>query len=81
MAKTIKSEVFDAANFLDNKEVLKEYLNIALESEDPKELLRAQDTVARAKYTLITSISQDEVIQHAIVSSQRPLYYVERNSK
>ncbi len=64
MTKKIKSEAFDAASFLDNTEVIKEYLNISLESEDPKELLRALDTVARQKITLSTFISQDEGIQH-----------------
>lgn len=49
MAKKIKSEIFDAANFLDNEEVIAEYINIALESNDPNELLKALDTVARAK--------------------------------
>ncbi|HAR79306.1 MAG TPA: putative addiction module antidote protein [Succinivibrionaceae bacterium] len=49
MTKKINSEVFDAANFLDNEEVIAEYINIALESDDPNDLLRALDTVARAK--------------------------------
>lgn len=49
MADLIKSEVFDAANFLDNEEVVAEYLNNALESEDLNEFLKALNTVARAK--------------------------------
>lgn len=40
---------FDAAEFLDNEEVIAEYLAAAAEDEDPNVLLRALLDVAKAK--------------------------------
>jgi probable addiction module antidote protein len=40
---------FDAANFLDNEEVISEYLNAALEDENPDVFLIAVRDVARAR--------------------------------
>ena len=77
MAKMIKSEVFDAANFLDNEEVIAEYLNIALESGDPNELLKALDTVARAKG--MTKIAKEtglnrESLYKSLKEGKRPYF-------
>lgn len=40
---------FDAADYLDNEEVIAEYLNAALEEEDPDVFLVAVRDVARAR--------------------------------
>ena len=45
----IELSEFDAAEYLDNEETIIEYLNLALADEDPKEFLRALNTVARAR--------------------------------
>jgi len=77
MIKKVKTEIFDAANFLDNKEVIAEYINIALESEDPNDLLRALDTVARAKG--ISKISKEtglnrESLYKSLKEGKRPYF-------
>ena len=40
---------FDVVDFLDSDEALVEYLNVALETNDPKYFTRALGNVARAK--------------------------------
>ena len=40
---------FDVVDFLDSDEVLVEYLNVALEENDPKYFAKALGNVARAK--------------------------------
>ena len=40
---------FDAVDFLDSDEALVEYLNVALEENDPKYFAKALGNVARAK--------------------------------
>ena len=77
MIKKMKTEIFDAANFLDNEEVIAEYINIALESEDPNDLLRALDTVARAKG--ISKISKEtglnrESLYKSLKEGKRPYF-------
>jgi len=44
-----KPVVFDAADYLDNEEVIAEYLNVALSSEDPDLFLQAIADVAKAR--------------------------------
>jgi len=45
----IKTTEFDPANYLDNEEVIAEYLNLALASGDTDLLLSAIGDVAKAK--------------------------------
>lgn len=40
---------FDAADYLDNEEVIAEYINAALEDENPEVLLQAIADVAKAR--------------------------------
>lgn len=47
MAK--KAPVFDAAEYLDNPEIIARYLSEALESGDPRLITKAIGTVARAE--------------------------------
>lgn len=44
-----KLSKFDAADYLDNEEVIAEYLNAALEDEDPDVFLVAVSDVAKAR--------------------------------
>ena len=44
-----KPVVFDAADYLDSEEVIAEYLNVALASEDPDLFLQAIADVAKAR--------------------------------
>ena len=48
---------FDVVDFLDSDEALIEYLNVALEANDPKYFTKALGNVARAKG--MSSISED----------------------
>ena len=48
---------FDIVDFLDSDEALVEYLNVALEMNDPKYFTKALGNVARAKG--MSSISED----------------------
>ena len=41
--------MFDAAEFLDNEEVIAEYLSAAIEDPDPDVFLRAMANVAKAR--------------------------------
>lgn len=46
---TIDYSTFDASNYLDNEEVVAEYLTAAAEDENPDVLLRALSEVAKAR--------------------------------
>lgn len=46
---SLKTTKFDAAEYLDGEEAIAAYLNDALESDQPEELIHALGTVARAK--------------------------------
>ena len=48
---------FDIVDFLDSDEALVEYLNVALETNDPKYFTKALGNVARAKG--MSSVSED----------------------
>jgi len=48
-AKAMGVAPFDAARYLDCDDTISEYLNLALDSEDPGALLDALRTVARAR--------------------------------
>lgn len=48
---------FDVVDFLDSDEALVEYLNVALETNDPKYFTKALGNVARAKG--MSSVSED----------------------
>lgn len=52
----MKLKKFDVVDFLDNDEALVEYLNAALEEDDPKYFAKALGNVARAKG--MTSVSE-----------------------
>lgn len=52
----MKLKKFDVVDFLDNDEALVEYLNAALEEDDPKYFAKALGNVARAKG--MTSMSE-----------------------
>ena len=45
----MKLKRFDVVDFLDSDEALVEYLNVALEENDPKYFVKALGNVARAK--------------------------------
>ena len=45
----MKLKKFDVVDFLDNDEAMIEYLNVALETNDPKYFTKALGNVARAK--------------------------------
>ncbi len=46
---TVKISAYDTAEFLDNEEVIAEYLAAAMESPDPDVFIAALATVARAR--------------------------------
>ena len=46
---TVKLAPFDASNYLDNDEVIAEYLTAAMEDENPDVLLSALSDVAKAR--------------------------------
>ena len=48
-AKAVRVAPFDIAEFLDNEEVIAEYLAIALEDPNPDVFLRAMANVAKAR--------------------------------
>lgn len=52
----MKLKKFDVIDFLDSDEALIEYLNVALEENDPKYFTKALDNVVRAKK--ISSIAE-----------------------
>jgi probable addiction module antidote protein len=46
---TIKTRTFTAADYLDNEETIAEYLNLALDDQNPEMLLLAIANIARAR--------------------------------
>lgn len=72
-----KIAVFDAADYLDNDEVIVEYLNAALEDENPDVFLRAISDVAKAKG--MTKLAKDtglgrESLYKALAPGAKPRY-------
>ena len=49
----MKLKRFDVVDFLDSDEALVEYLNVALEENDPKYFAKALGNVARAKRNVL----------------------------
>lgn len=73
--KTIHA--FDAADYLDSKEVIAEYLNAALEDENPDVLLQAIADVAKARG--MTQLAKDtglgrESLYKALAPGAKPRY-------
>ncbi len=48
-ARTVRLAAFDPAEFLDNEEVIAEYLSVAIEDPNPDVFLRAMTNVAKAR--------------------------------
>ena len=72
-----KLSAFDVADFLDNEEVISEYLSIALEDPDPDMFLMAVRNVARAKG--MTQLAKDsglgrESLYKALAPGAKPRY-------
>lgn len=68
---------FDAADFLDSEEAIAEYLNAALEDENPDVFLIAMGDVARARG--MTKLAQDagmgrESLYKALTPGAKPRY-------
>lgn len=68
---------FDAADYLDDELVIAEYLNAALEDENPDVFLRALSDVARARG--MTSLAREtglgrESLYKALAPGARPRY-------
>ncbi|EFI36114.1 addiction module antidote protein [Desulfonatronospira thiodismutans ASO3-1] len=68
---------FDAAEYLDSEEVIAEYLNAALEDEDPSVFLTAVGDVAKARG--MTDLAKDaglgrESLYKALKSGAKPRY-------
>lgn len=76
MAK-MKYAAFDAADYLDNEEVIAEYLTAALEDPDPEVFLRAMANVAKARG--MGKVAQDsglgrESLYKALAPGAKPRY-------
>ena len=76
MAKA-KFARFDAADYLDNEEVIAEYLTAALEDQDPEVFLSAVANVAKARG--IGRVAQDsglgrESLYKALAPGAKPRY-------
>lgn len=76
MAKA-KFARFEAADYLDNEEVIAEYLTAALEDRDPEVFLRAVANVAKARG--IGKVAQDsglgrESLYKALTPGAKPRY-------
>lgn len=74
---TIKTKTFDAAEYLDDKETIAEYLNLALEDPNPEMLLLAVKNIARARG--MTQLAQDtglgrESLYKALSDGAKPRY-------
>jgi probable addiction module antidote protein len=68
---------FDPARYLDNEEIIAEYLNAALEDENPDSLLVALGDIAKARG--MTKIAKDaglgrESLYKALSSGAKPQY-------
>jgi probable addiction module antidote protein len=73
----IKTKPYDAANYLDNEEVIAEYLNAAMEDPNPDVFLSALADVARAKS--MTQLAKDcglgrESLYKALTPGAKPRY-------
>ena len=71
----MKLKKFDVIDFLDSDEALIEYLNVALEENDPKYFAKALDNVVRAKK--ISSIAEAsgprrQVLYHMLRNEDNP---------
>ena len=76
MAKE-KFAAFDASAYLDNEEVIAEYLNAALEDPNPRMFLRAVANVAKARG--IAKVAEDaglgrESLYKALAPGAKPRY-------
>ena len=72
-----KLTTFDAADFLDNEELISEYLSVALEDPDPDMFLMAVRNVARAKG--MSQLAKDsglgrESLYKALAPGAKPRY-------
>lgn len=72
-----KTVAFDAADYLDNEEVIAEYLNAALDDENPDVFLTALGDVARALG--MTQLAKDtglgrESLYKALTPGAKPRY-------
>lgn len=72
-----KFTTFDAADYLDNDEVIAEYLNAALEDENPDVFLRAIADVAKARG--MSKLAKDaglgrESLYKALAPGAKPRY-------
>ena len=72
-----KPTVFDAADYLDSEEVIAEYLNVALASEDPDLFLQAIADVAKVRG--IAQLAADtglgrESLYKALAPGAKPRY-------
>jgi probable addiction module antidote protein len=75
--KTKKLRAFDAADYLDSDAVVSEYLNAALEDENPDVFLQAIADVAKARG--ITQLARDtglgrESLYKALAPGAKPRY-------
>lgn len=71
------TQAFDAADYLDSDEVIAEYLNAALEDENPDVLLQAIADVAKARG--MTQLARDtglgrESLYKALTPGAKPRY-------
>lgn len=72
-----KLSAFDAADFLDNEELISEYLSVALEDPDPDMFLMAVRNVARARG--MSQLAKDsglgrESLYKALAPGAKPRY-------
>lgn len=77
MTKKKKLAPFDAADYLDNEEVISEYLNAALEDENPDVFLIAVSDVAKARglarIALETGLGRESLYK-ALAPGAKPRY-------
>ena len=74
---SIKTRTFTAADYLDNEETIAEYLNLALEDQNPEMLLLAIGNIARARG--MAQVAQDsglgrESLYKALSDGAKPRY-------
>ena len=72
-----KLSTFDVADYLDNEEIISEYLSVALEDPDPDMFLMAVRNVARAKG--MSQLAKDsglgrESLYKALTPGAKPRY-------
>ena len=72
-----KLKVFDAADYLNNDKIIAEYLNAALEDENPDVFLRAISDVAKARG--VSQLAKDagvgrESLYKALAPGAKPRY-------